>query len=230
LIDQLRDGGQMIVPVGERYQQTLYLFKKEDGKLVSTALLPTLFVPMTGKAEAGRAVLPDPANPTIVNGGFEDLVEQEDDSAGQGGTSEASPSGWHYQRQLDLVEDTHSPEGNRYARFVNTTAGRASRALQGMAIDGRKVTELEISLWVKAKDVQPGRNREEIPLLGIVFYDQNRAQAGQTWVGPWRGTFDWRQEIETIKVPAKAREAIVRIGLHGATGEICLDGIECKKK
>ena len=99
-----------------------------------------------------------------------------------------------------------------------------------MAIDGRKVRELDISLWVKAQDVQMGRSREEIPVLGIVFYDQNRAQAGHTWLGPWRGTFDWRQEMETVRVPAKAREAIIRIGLHGGTGEICLDGIEFKKK
>ena len=52
LVDQLKEGGRMIVPVGQRYQQTLYLFKKTKGKLVSEALLPTLFVPMTGAAEA----------------------------------------------------------------------------------------------------------------------------------------------------------------------------------
>jgi len=230
LVDQLRDGGRMIVPVGERYQQTLFMFKKEGDKLISEALLPTLFVPMTGKAEAGRAVLPDSANPTIVNGGFEELLENDSDGVGEGSAAQGTPSAWHYQRQLELVEDKRAPEGNHYARFTNTTPGRASRALQGMAIDGRKVSELEISLWVKAHEVQPGRSREELPLLGIVFYDQNRAQAGHTWVGPWRGTFDWRQEFETVKVPVKAREAIVRIGLHGATGEICLDGIECRKK
>ena len=52
LVEQLREGGRMVIPVGERYQQTLYLLKKSDGKLVSEALQPTLFVPMTGKAEA----------------------------------------------------------------------------------------------------------------------------------------------------------------------------------
>ena len=54
LIDQLKDGGRMIVPVGERYEQVLYLFKKKDGKLESEALRPTLFVPMTGEAEEGE--------------------------------------------------------------------------------------------------------------------------------------------------------------------------------
>ena len=51
LVDQLADGGLMVIPVGERYSQTLYLFAKKGGKLETEALLPTLFVPMTGKAE-----------------------------------------------------------------------------------------------------------------------------------------------------------------------------------
>ena len=64
LVDQLREGGRMVIPVGERYQQTLYLMTKQDGKLVQRALRPTLFVPMTGRAEERREVLPDPASPT----------------------------------------------------------------------------------------------------------------------------------------------------------------------
>src|SRR5262245_37809727 len=46
LIQQLADGGLMIVPVGERYSQTLYMLRKKGDKLESEALLPTLFVPM----------------------------------------------------------------------------------------------------------------------------------------------------------------------------------------
>src|SRR5262245_45958760 len=38
LVEQLRDGGLMVIPVGERYQQTLYLMRKADGKLKSEAL------------------------------------------------------------------------------------------------------------------------------------------------------------------------------------------------
>jgi protein-L-isoaspartate(D-aspartate) O-methyltransferase len=48
LVTQLKEGGRMIIPVGERYQQTLYLLKKTKGQLVPEALRPTLFVPMTG--------------------------------------------------------------------------------------------------------------------------------------------------------------------------------------
>ena len=53
----------------------------------------------------------------------------------------------------------------------------------------------------------------------------DRAQIGDTWVGPWRGTFDWQRVSDKVRVPPKAREAIVRIGLLGATGEMSFDDI-----
>ncbi len=59
LVDQLKEGGLMIIPVGERYQQNLYMMRKRDGKLEKEALRPTIFVPMTGTAEDQRQVLAD---------------------------------------------------------------------------------------------------------------------------------------------------------------------------
>ena len=41
-------------------------------------------------------------------------------------------------------------------------------------------------------------------------------------------TFSWQLERGQIDVPARAREAIVRIGLFGAVGQISLDAIELK--
>jgi len=51
LIDQLRDGGRMIIPVGERGDQMLYLLKKHGSTLQREAVLPVRFVPMTGATE-----------------------------------------------------------------------------------------------------------------------------------------------------------------------------------
>ena len=147
LVEQLKEGGRMVIPVGERYQQTLYLMKKSDGKMVSEKLQPTLFVPMTGKAEAEREVLPDPANPAIENGGFERVAGDP-----------PVPTGWHYQRQLELVVDKDAPEGKNYVTFKNTTPGRESQARQGFAVDGRKVAHLQISARVRGKDIRAGQN------------------------------------------------------------------------
>jgi protein-L-isoaspartate(D-aspartate) O-methyltransferase len=51
LVDQQKEGGRMIIPVGPAYSQTLYLLRKRDGKMRQQAILPVLFVPMTGLAE-----------------------------------------------------------------------------------------------------------------------------------------------------------------------------------
>ena len=47
LIEQLKEGGRMVVPVGS-YSQVLKKIVKRSGKIESTDVLPVLFVPMTG--------------------------------------------------------------------------------------------------------------------------------------------------------------------------------------
>lgn len=54
LLEQLKDGGRMIIPVGEHHDQQLYLLSKRGGQLQRDAVLPVRFVPMTGKAEEPR--------------------------------------------------------------------------------------------------------------------------------------------------------------------------------
>lgn len=50
LIDQLKEGGRMIIPVGGPGDQDLYLLEKEKGELRRRAVSPVRFVPMTGEA------------------------------------------------------------------------------------------------------------------------------------------------------------------------------------
>lgn len=49
LIDQLAEGGRLIIPVGD-FNQELILITREQGKLKRERKLPVRFVPMTGKA------------------------------------------------------------------------------------------------------------------------------------------------------------------------------------
>ena len=51
LIDQLKEGGRMIIPVGRVWNQELVLLRKREGKLEQHAVLPVSFVPMTGQAQ-----------------------------------------------------------------------------------------------------------------------------------------------------------------------------------
>ena len=51
LVDQIKDGGRMVIPVGDRLAQQLYLLEKKDGQLKQSVTLPVRFVPMTSEAD-----------------------------------------------------------------------------------------------------------------------------------------------------------------------------------
>jgi len=56
LVEQLKEGGRMVIPLGDRFNQIVYLKVKRDGKLEDVReLRPTLFVPMTGRAQREAA-------------------------------------------------------------------------------------------------------------------------------------------------------------------------------
>lgn len=215
LVEQLAEGGRMVIPVGERYQQTLVLFTKKDGKLVAEPLRPTLFVPMTGEAESRRQVQPDPANPQIENGDFEQPLQ-----------ANGSVPGWYYQRQLELVEDSSAPSGSHFLQLTNSDPGRVALALQGMAVDGRRVDRLKIQGWVKYDGLRPGPDRSVAPMMMLTFYNEERAEVGRVAVGPFLGTQPWRQVGKEISVPSQAREAIFRLTTSGAVGTMGVDAVE----
>ena len=106
--------------------------------------------------------------------------------------------------------------------------GRAAQALQGFAVDGRKVRKLQLSAYVRGKGVTMGQEQRQLPAVVVGFYDENRAAIGEAGLGPWHGTFDWQTISKVIDVPQKAREAVLRIGLFGAVGEVSFDEIEVK--
>ncbi len=213
LIDQLKDGGTIIVPMGERHQQTLYLMEKVEGKMVRKALRPTLFVPMTGKAEDVRQVLPDPTMPQLINGDFEEGL----DDAG-------FAKGWYYQRQLTL-ENQGAPSGKQFVQFKNNVPGQLAQVMQGFAIDGKQVSVVRFSITFACENVVVGPRRNDLPVAALSFYDVERKELAMQLIGPFQGTKDWETLTRNIRVPNAAREAIVRIGLFGSTGTAKYDNI-----
>ena len=214
LIDQLKEGGRMIIPVGERYQQAFHLLVKEDGKLKDERLASTLFVPMTGESEELRRVQPDPDRPQVVNGSF-DLDENDDEK----------PDGWHYQRQTTMCDD--SPMDGMYClRFENKDPALLSQALQGSAINGRTIGTLQLNYWVRCNAIVPGEKIAEQAGVVVHFYDNIRREVGTTVLGKWRGSFDWQNAKSTVVVPPNAKELIIRIGLNGAQGQLDLDDLQ----
>ena len=58
LVGQLQDGGRLIIPLGPRRDQKLFIYQKAEGRLVEQAQYPVSFVPMTGKIQtASRAII-----------------------------------------------------------------------------------------------------------------------------------------------------------------------------
>jgi protein-L-isoaspartate(D-aspartate) O-methyltransferase len=214
LVEQLREGGRLVVPLGQRYQQTLYLFKKVKGVLQAEPLQPTFFVPMMGRAEKERVAPADPGGPVLVNGDFRDAPD-------------GQPAGWYYVRQGKVEPCDRLPAG-KCLTFQNRTPGRDAQALQAVGVDGRRTREIEFSLWVRGLRVQPGLLPDQGPGLVIVFFNANREVVLKQAIGPWSGSFDWVEEHLRTKVPTAARLASVEVGLWGGTGQISVGQMALK--
>lgn len=216
LIEQLREGGKMVIPLGERFQQTLFLYRKVKGELKKQALEPTFFVPMTGKAEQLRLVKGDSGKPVLHNGDFEKTAFGD------------LPAGWYYIRHGKVEPDSQAPGGKNCLTFSNNVLGRWAQALQAVGIDGRKVREIEVSLWVRGRNVRSGPSAKHRSHVEMTFFDENRSPAGRRQLGPWTGTFDWTKKTSRLRVPVKARLSVFVVGLSGGTGELSFDRVEIK--
>lgn len=233
LIDQLAEGGRIVVPIGERHQQTLYLVAKVDGKMQPQALRPTLFVPMTGKAEDEREQLPDPTNPKILNGDFEDGVDEK-----------GFVKGWYYQRNLtwkssdasesgrneSVAENSGDMDINHFVEFNNQVPGQHAHLMQRFSIDGREVPRLHFSAKVACQNTSEGLYPSDLPDVALWFYDEKLHEVGRTVkLGPFRENESWHERKREIRVPIAARTAIVRIGLFGGTGTAQFDNVSVEK-
>jgi protein-L-isoaspartate(D-aspartate) O-methyltransferase len=213
LVDQLREGGRLIIPLGQRFQQTLYVMAKEDGKLQVQSREPTFFVPMTGHADALRTASDEGPMTPLANGDFETMLEP------------GKPAGWYYLRQAAIIDDKSPATGEHYIRFRNLVPGRNAQALQAVGVDGSRASQLVVDLWVKARELSPATAEAPGARLVVSFFDSNRAPIGQQSAGPWSGTFDWQRRSARLRVPPEARTAIVGLGLLGTTGEMSCDQV-----
>lgn len=218
LIEQLAEGGRMVIPLGERFQQRLYLFEKRDGALERQALRATFFVPMTGRAEQQRRIMPDLTQPQLVHGGFEESVS--------GASDEQIPAGWYYVRQGKVMATASAPQGDKVLVFENEIAGRRAHAMQAFGVDGRSIGGIDVQCFVQTDRTVGGPTPDQQPGIFVEFYGPNRAPIGQQWIGPLLGTSDWRKTARRIRVPSRARLGVIAVGLFGATGRIAFDAVQ----
>ena len=61
-------------------------------------------------------------------------------------------------------------------------------------------------------------------VLYVAFYDEDRGMTGETYIGPWHGTSDWKSESKKLEVPDHGprgdRSACDLLSRHGR-GLVC---------
>jgi len=217
LVNQLKEGGRLVIPLGGRFQQTLFLFRKVDGQLQKEKLEATFFVPMTGQAEALRVRKSDSGVPNIVNGDFEQPAVNGD------------LPGWFYVRQSTIVRQPTANAGQYVLLLSNNASGQNCHTLQAFGVDGRVVNDIELSARVRTRAVSGGGIQDALPRIELTFYDENRGVIRRVALGPWEGDVSWSLQSIKVPVPGRARLGTVLIGMFGATGEFMVDDLSVRK-
>ena len=139
------------------------------------------------------------------------------------------PDGWYNLRDAKIM-----PEGGvvgpKYLKFECTKMGRPARLSRAFGVDGRKVEALLIGVWVRLDQVQSGERQGEDPGLIIDFLGDKLRHQTRGSLGPWTvrtlgAASHWTRVVKRIPVPPGARDAIMSIGLLGATGVLDVDGL-----
>jgi hypothetical protein len=138
------------------------------------------------------------------------------------------PDGWYNLRDAKLV-DEGGVIGPRYLRFECSKPGRPARLSRAFGVDGRKHEAIVIGLWVRLDQIQSGERTGDDPGLMIDFLGSQLRQSTRGTMGPWTvkgfGAGHWTRVAKRIPIPSSARDAIMSLGLLGATGVLDVDGL-----
>ena len=139
-----------------------------------------------------------------------------------------TPDGWYNLRDARLA-DGGVGEGKRCLRFENTRPGRPARASRAFGIDGRVHEAMIIGMWIRLPDqTRTGERTGEDPGLMIDFLGEGLKAQRRGLMGPWTNKIlgsKWVHIAKRIAVPPGTRDAIMSIGLLGATGTMEVDDL-----
>ena len=136
------------------------------------------------------------------------------------------PDGWYNRRDAKMMPKGGAV-GQGCLRFENERPGRVSRLSRAFAIDGSQVEAIVIGLWVRLENVQSGERLGDEPQLLIDFLGPELRTLSRGSLGPWTHSVGkrWTRVAKRIAVPPTARDAIISVGLLGATGLMEIDGM-----
>jgi hypothetical protein len=163
----------------------------------------------------------DPA-PLVVRPGPPPLDDFETDADG-----DQIPDGWYNLRDARTVPG--GVVGPTCFEFTNDRPGRPARASRAFGVDGRTNSALVVGLWIKIDAIARGERVGEEPHLVIDFLDESLQVVRRGTIGPWLPPTvppsDWVRVAKRLEVPRESRDALLSVGLLGATGSLWIDGL-----
>ncbi|WP_237170529.1 hypothetical protein [Paludisphaera borealis] len=136
------------------------------------------------------------------------------------------PDGWYNARDA-VIQTTGGASGPRFIRFECLHRGRPARLSRAFGIDGRETEAIVIGLWIRSKNVQHGERMGEEPSLMIDFLGDELRTLSRGLMGPWTHAVGdrWTRVAKRIAVPPGTHDAIMSVGLLGASGTLDVDGL-----
>ena len=178
-----------------------------------------------GPARHGFSQDPSQADDGIVRPDPPELDDFETDANGDG-----VPDGWYNLRD-GAIEKEGGAVGPRFLRFRCDKPGRPARLSRAFGVNGGKFEAVVLGLWVRVEKIQTGERVGEEPGLMIDFLGDKLRQTSRGSLGAWNSRTllhygnNWTRVSKRIPIPPSTRDAILSLGLLGATGVLDVDGL-----
>jgi hypothetical protein len=138
------------------------------------------------------------------------------------------PDSWYNARDARWMEEGGAPgAGPHFIRFECTQPGRPARLSRAFGIDGRETEAIVLGFWIRQNNIQAGEREFDAPGLTIDFLGDELHALSRGSFGPWIHSVRerWTRVAKRFPVPSGTKDAIMSIGLIGATGTLDFDGL-----
>lgn len=140
------------------------------------------------------------------------------------GSFEENLSSWN---GSGLISTTDKKDGNNALELSSKTPEWKAVDQVATLNEGNKT--IEISCWLKAKDIQQGKDSWNNGMLIIEFKkdETNKASEDQV-IGMITGTTDWTFFKKSFQIPQEAKKYRIMAAMSVCTGTLLVDNIEVK--
>lgn len=139
------------------------------------------------------------------------------------------PDGWYNARDVKIVPEGGAV-GSHFVRFESANPGHIARLSRAFGVNGKKYEAIVIGLWIRLDQFGYGERVGEEPGLIVDFLGDKLRQTSRGSLGPWTtknmgAVPRWTRVAKRLPVPAGTKDAILSVGLIGASGVLDIDGI-----